>query len=53
MIFNEGWGQFETVKLTKYIHKLDPSRFIDSAVAGLIKNVVILEVNIIILMNQK
>lgn len=31
VIFNEGWGQFETVKLTKYIHKLDPSRFIDSA----------------------
>lgn len=31
VLFNEGWGQFETVKLTKYIRQLDNTRLIDSA----------------------
>lgn len=29
--FNEGWGQFSTKKVTDFIHKLDPSRLVDSA----------------------
>jgi len=29
-IFNEGWGQFESDKMYALLHKLDPSRFIDS-----------------------
>ncbi|MCM1127041.1 MAG: glycoside hydrolase family 2 [Lachnospiraceae bacterium] len=29
--FNEGWGQFDTVRITEMIRKLDPSRPIDSA----------------------
>ncbi len=31
VIFNEGWGQFETEKLTKMFRKADPSRTIDAA----------------------
>lgn len=31
VIFNEGWGQFETRKLTEMVKKLDPHRLIDSA----------------------
>lgn len=31
VLFNEGWGQFDTIELTQYLHKLDPTRFIDSA----------------------
>ena len=30
-IFNEGWGQHDTIKLTKKLKKLDNTRFIDSA----------------------
>lgn len=30
-LFNEGWGQFDTVRLTKKLKKLDPSRLVDSA----------------------
>ena len=29
--FNEGWGQFSTKKVTDFIHRLDPSRLVDSA----------------------
>lgn len=29
--FNEGWGQFDTVRITNLIKKADPSRLIDSA----------------------
>lgn len=28
--FNEGWGQFDAVRVTEMIRKLDPSRLIDS-----------------------
>lgn len=31
VIFNEGWGQFDSKKLTKMFRELDPSRLIDSA----------------------
>lgn len=30
-IFNEGWGQFDSKRLTKLFHQLDPSRLIDTA----------------------
>lgn len=30
-LFNEGWGQFDTVRLTKKLKKLDPTRLVDSA----------------------
>lgn len=29
--FNEGWGQFSSKKVTKYLKALDPSRLVDSA----------------------
>ncbi len=29
-LFNEGWGQFESVRLTEYLRQLDPTRLIDS-----------------------
>lgn len=29
-LFNEGWGQFESVRLTEKIRSLDPTRLIDS-----------------------
>jgi beta-galactosidase/beta-glucuronidase len=29
--FNEGWGQFDTVTITKKIHRLDPTRLVDSS----------------------
>lgn len=29
--FNEGWGQFSTKEVTEFIHRLDPSRLVDSA----------------------
>ena len=31
VIFNEGWGQFQTKKITDMVRKADPDRFIDSA----------------------
>ncbi len=30
-LFNEGWGQFDTVRLTEKLRKLDPSRPVDAA----------------------
>ncbi len=29
--FNEGWGQFDTVRLAKWIKEYDPSRLVDPA----------------------
>ena len=31
VLFNEGWGQFATEKITQYVRQLDPTRLIDSA----------------------
>ena len=31
VLFNEGWGQFDTVRLTTKLKQLDPSRPVDSA----------------------
>ena len=31
VLFNEGWGQYDTVRLTKTMRELDPSRLIDAA----------------------
>ena len=31
VLFNEGWGQFDTVRLTEKLRNLDPTRLIDSA----------------------
>ncbi len=29
--FNEGWGQFDTARVTDLLHKLDPTRLVNSA----------------------
>jgi hypothetical protein len=31
VIFNEGWGQFQTAEMTRIVRKLDPTRLIDQA----------------------
>ncbi len=31
VLFNEGWGQFDTVRLTAVIKQLDPTRLVDDA----------------------
>jgi hypothetical protein len=31
VLFNEGWGQYETETLVKWIKKMDPSRLVDDA----------------------
>jgi hypothetical protein len=31
VIFNEGWGQFDTARLADWAHKLDPTRLVDNA----------------------
>ena len=31
VIFNEGWGQFQTEDLTDIVHELDPDRIVDAA----------------------
>ena len=31
VVFNEGWGQFETERITEQVRKEDPTRLIDSA----------------------
>jgi len=33
--FNEGWGQFDTARITEWIRRRDPSRLVDSA-SGLV-----------------
>ena len=29
--FNEGWGQFDALKMTRLLHRLDPTRLVDHA----------------------
>ena len=31
VVFNEGWGQYDTVRLTKWVKELDPSRLVNDA----------------------
>ncbi len=31
VVFNEGWGQFDTVRITEWTKKYDPSRLVDCA----------------------
>ena len=31
VVFNEGWGQFETERLTAWVKKTDPTRLVDNA----------------------
>jgi hypothetical protein len=31
VVFNEGWGQYDTARLTDRVHKLDPTRLVNSA----------------------
>jgi len=31
VLFNEGWGQYDTERLTDWLKKLDPSRLVDNA----------------------
>ncbi len=31
VVFNEGWGQYDTVRLTKWTKELDPSRLVNNA----------------------
>ena len=34
VIFNEGWGQFQTEDMTRIVRRLDPNRLIDQASGG-------------------
>ncbi len=31
VVFNEGWGQYDTVRLTDWVKRLDPSRLVNNA----------------------
>src|SRR6266850_325076 len=31
VVFNEGWGQYDTARLTKWVKGYDPTRLVDSA----------------------
>ena len=31
VVFNEGWGQYDTARLTQWVKELDPSRLVNSA----------------------
>lgn len=31
VVFNEGWGQYETPRLTQWVKEMDPSRFVNNA----------------------
>jgi hypothetical protein len=31
VVFNEGWGQYDTERLTKWVKNMDPSRLVDNA----------------------
>ncbi len=31
VVFNEGWGQYDTPRLTQWVKELDPSRFVSNA----------------------
>jgi len=35
IVFNEGWGQYDTPRLTKWVKGLDPSRLVNNASGGL------------------
>jgi len=39
VVFNEGWGQFDTERLTEMVKRLDPSRLVDCASGWTDKNV--------------
>ena len=32
VVFNEGWGQYDTPRLTKWVKELDPSRLVSNAI---------------------
>jgi len=34
VVFNEGWGQYDTPRLTRMVEELDPSRLVDNASGG-------------------
>ena len=34
MVFNEGWGQYDTPRLTRWVKQLDPSRLVATPAAG-------------------
>lgn len=34
VVFNEGWGQYDTPRLTKWVKSLDPSRLVNNASGG-------------------
>ena len=34
VVFNEGWGQYDTARLTKLVKDLDPARLVNSACGG-------------------
>ncbi len=48
VIFNEGWGQFQTKKMTDIVRAEDPYRLTDLRVAGLIRGAGIYEASMII-----
>ncbi len=39
VLFNEGWGQYDTPRLTKWVKQLDPSRLASNASGGSDRNV--------------
>ena len=39
VVFNEGWGQFDTKRLTDMVKEIDPSRLVDDATGWTDKNV--------------
>ncbi len=39
VVFNEGWGQFDTERLTKMVKEMDPSRLVNNASGWTDKNV--------------
>ena len=34
IVFNEGWGQYDTPRLTRWVKQLDPSRLVNNASGG-------------------
>ena len=39
IVFNEGWGEYDGVRLTNWVKKMDPSRLVDNASGGIDMNV--------------
>jgi len=31
VVFNEGWGQYDTERLTKWVKEMDPDRLVNNA----------------------